>query len=200
MPDYDSLSNVGKGRQITTQPQTTEPQSRSDKLFDDGVQAFGNKDYKTAISNFNAAIQLEPTDNVLPFAYAQALFANGQYDQSATVVEKALTAQSQKPEVFYPRGLYKDENVLGAQIGDLQKAVSNNPQNAHLRLLYGYQLMGMGDTDNATTELNAAATNPQTAVPAKALLELIARANQQSQNQQQNQNQNPSENQQPTQK
>jgi Tfp pilus assembly protein PilF len=174
VPDYNALSAVG-------QKMKAQPETQSDKLFDDGVQAFGRQDYPTAIEKFRTAVRLEPDDTVIPFAYAQALFANNDYEQAAAVITTTLAEMSpQKAEVFYPRGMYKDENILNAQIENLRRAVLMDPQNSQLQLLYGYQLLGVGKTDEAVVPLNTANRDAKTAPSAAALLDLLKRTEQQS--------------------
>jgi len=167
VPDYDALRAAGQGQ--------------SDKLFDDGVLAFGKQDYATAIAKMQEAVRLEPEDTVLPFAYAQALFANNQYEQAAAVISTTLSEMSpRKAEISFPRGLYKDENILNAQIRNLERAVLMDPANSQLQLLYGYQLMGSGKIDEAKVALNVAARDAKTAAAATSLLDVIERAQQQT--------------------
>jgi Flp pilus assembly protein TadD len=174
VPDYNALSAVG-------QKMKAQPQTQSDKLFDEGVEAFGHQDYATAVEKFRMAVRLEPNDTVLPFAYAQALFANNDYEKAAAVITTTLYEMApEKPEVFYPGGLYKDENILNAQIENLHRAVLMDPQNSQLQLLYGYQLLGVGKTDEAMVPLNTAKRDARTAPSATLLLDLLKRTEQPS--------------------
>jgi Tfp pilus assembly protein PilF len=188
VPDYDALRTAG--RQVTVPPQAalqTSPQqpaepTESDKLFDAGVTAFGDGNYPAAIETFQRAVRLEPNDVILPFAYAQALFANTDYEQAAAVLQTALSEMMPaKPEVFFPRGLYKDDAVLTAQIKSLERAVMMNPANSELQLLYGYQLLGIGKADDAKVPLGVAKRDTRTAGPASTLLSLIDRVKAESQ-------------------
>lgn len=85
-----------------------------------------------------------------------------------------------KPEVFFPRGLYTDDNMLTSQIKNLEKAVMMNPSNTDLQLLYGYQLLGIGQLDQAKIPLEVAKRNARTAGPATSLLNLLEEVKQQS--------------------
>jgi hypothetical protein len=193
VPDYDALHAAGRSVNIPAQlpqqlpaPEQPAQATESDELFDEGVQAFADANYAAAIEKFQRAVRLEPNDVILPFAYCQALFANNDYEQAAAVLRTALNAMAPaKPEVFFPRGLYKDDNVLTAQIKNLERAVMMNPTNPELQLLYGYELLGIGKIDEAKTSLEVAKRNARTAAPAGLLLNLIERveqeANQQAQ-------------------
>ena len=93
----------------------------------------------------------------MPFARVQTLFAAGQYNEAAAVLRKALaTAAPDKEGVFYPRGLYSDEKVLSQQIEQLSRAVQLNPVDSDLRLLLGYQLLGMNKHNEAAEHLQIA--------------------------------------------
>jgi tetratricopeptide (TPR) repeat protein len=131
-------------------PAEPAPETRADRYFDQAVKAFDKGDYTTATEKFHAAMQVAPGDVVLPFAYVQALFADGKYQKAGEVLRQAMTKVSPEQEgVFYPRGLYSDESILQQQIKQLEKAVFQNSSNADFELLLGYQLLGMSRFDEA---------------------------------------------------
>ena len=85
-------------------------------------------------------------------------------------------ASPEKEGVFYPRGLYAEESVLLQQIDQLSRAVQLNPADSDLRLLLGYQLLGMGKLDEAAVQLQTAALysgNNQAATLLMKLLEKL---------------------------
>ncbi len=119
-------------------------------------------------------MQLAPKDIVVPFAYVQALFADGQYQKAAEALREALLKSSPEQEgVFYPRGLYSDENVLNKQIEELSEAVRKNPIDARMRLLLGYQLLGTGKLDEAAVHLENARLNRYTNRAATQLIDVL---------------------------
>jgi len=126
----------------------------ADMYFGEGVIAFENGDYVTAIEKFAAAMELAPDDIILPFAYAQALFANGQYSEAAVVLRTALANISPEEQtVFYPRGLYSDDDVLFDHIDKLAEKADFYTFDADLQLLLGYHLLGVGELDAAVEPL-----------------------------------------------
>jgi hypothetical protein len=150
------------------------PQTLADTRFDEGVKSFEAGDYATAAAKFNEAIRLSPSDMILPFAYAQALFANGQYDQAADMLREALkNANPEKEGVFFPRGLYANDDVLFAQVEKLVDQVERAGGDADLQLLLGYQLLGVGETGYAREPLEQAARDPQDAAAAGILLNVL---------------------------
>jgi tetratricopeptide (TPR) repeat protein len=148
-------------------------QTLADTRFDEGVQSFEAGDYDTAVVKFAAARALSPQDVILPFAHAQALFANGQYDEAAVVLRQALKDTTPEQEgVFFPRGLYANDDLLFGQIEKLlDKADQTDDPN--LQLLLGYQLVGVGETGYAREQLELARQDPSNAEAAGILLNVV---------------------------
>lgn len=148
-------------------------QTVADTRFEEGVKSFEAADYDAAARKFDEAMRLSPDDMILPFAYAQALFADGQYDESVIVLRKALSKVTpDKESVFYPRGLYANDDVLYAQIEKLVDRVENAGNDPDMQLLLGYHLLGTGETGYAREPLEAAGQDPENAQAAQVLLRL----------------------------
>jgi len=149
----------------------------ADRYFEDGVKAFENDDYAAAIDKFAEAMKLAPDDIILPFAYAQALFANAQYAEAATVLRTAMA--NIKPEeqtVFYPRGLYSDDDKLFDHIDKLSEKAEFYSFDADLQLLLGYHLLGVGELDAAADPLTKAGQDFANAQASQILLQLLEKA------------------------
>jgi len=150
------------------------PQTLADTRFEEAVQSFEAGDYAAAAAKFNEARRLSPQDMILPFAYAQALFADGRHDQAADVLRDTLqNVAPDKEGVFFPRGLYANDDVLFAQVEKLVDKADEAENDANLQLLLGYQLLGVGETGYAREPLEQAAQDPRTAAPAAVLLKLL---------------------------
>ncbi len=150
------------------------PETPADRCFEDGVKAFEAGDYNTAADKFADALDLATDDMVLPFAYVQALFADQQYSKAVEVLREALSKlPPDKEGVFYPRGLYPDDDILFEQIGQLAAKVELDPSDEDLRLLSGYQLLGAGKLDQAVELLQQVSPNSENTAPAAKLLELL---------------------------
>jgi len=173
VPDYDALAEVRKKLEEKPLEKPAEI-TQTDRCFEEGVKAFEARDYAVAVAKFQAALEQAPGDIVLPFAYVQALFADAQYRKAAEVLREALSkARPEKEGVFYPRGLYPDENILKGQIEQLSKVVKLNPFDSDLQLLLGYQLLGMGRLDEAVEPLENAQKNYKNIQAATRLLGLL---------------------------
>ncbi len=171
--DAETYAKVQQ-RIAAQQAQEPSAQTQVDALFDAGVKDFEASDYRDAATQFGEAMEMSPDDMILPYAYAQALFASGQYAQAAEVLRGALANVSPSDEgVFYPRGLYPDDDTLFEQIEDLLDEVEDYGFDADMQLLLGYNLLGVGETDYARAPLERAAQDSRNARAAKVLLNLV---------------------------
>jgi hypothetical protein len=150
--------------------------SVAEKFFDEGVRMFGNSDYSGAAKKFGAAKYLVPQDKFFAFAYAQAVFASGDYISAAAAVREAISKITPETEgIFYPRGMYSNEAAIKQQIKTLAEKVELSTDNASLQLLLGYNELGMNNLDNAEAALKIAADDRTNGPAAEALLKLIDR-------------------------
>jgi len=146
----------------------------ADTRFEEGVKSFEAGNYGTAARQFEEAMRLSPNDVILPFAYAQALFADGRYTESAELLRRALSkASPEKEGVFYPRGLYANDDVLFAQIEKLVDKLDQFGYDADMQLLLGYHLLGVGETGYAREPLEIASQDLKNAESAKVLLQVL---------------------------
>ncbi len=156
--------------------QAAEPQEATlaDVYFEEAVKAFEVAQYNTAALKFAKAVELAPEDMILPFAYSQALLASEQYSKAAEVLRGALAKVSPEKEgVFFPRGLYPDEESLLKQIDRLAERAAQFSFDADLQLLLGYQLLGIGQHDRAVEPLMRAGKDMVNAKAAGILMELL---------------------------
>jgi len=156
--------------------QTAEPQETTlaDVYFEEAVKAFEVAQYNTAAAKFAKAFELAREDMVLPFAYAQALLASEQYSAAARILRGALEKISPEKEgVFFPRGLYPDEETLLKHIDRLAERAEQFSFDADLQLLLGYQLLGIGQHDRAVDPLMNANRDLVNAKATGVLLDLL---------------------------
>jgi len=173
--DHNTFADV-REKLAQQKAQEPEPETLADTYFDEAVKAFEAGNYNIAIEKFAKAMELAPDDMVLPFAYAQAFFANEQYSEAVKVLREALAKVSPEKEgVFYPRGLYSDDDILFEQIERLTKKAETFSFDADLQLLLGYQLLGIGEIDKAVEPLQQASQDLENADAATILLDLLAK-------------------------
>ncbi|UCF44149.1 MAG: tetratricopeptide repeat protein [Planctomycetota bacterium] len=172
-PYYDRFSDVRE----KVQAQQAEDAARKERVntyLDSVTEAFAAGDYAEASSRALDAVRGEPDVAVLPFVYTQSLFAHGRYTRAAAVLREALSnIDPDTREIYYPLGLYPDENLLTEQIEALTNAVRAEPDNADLQLLLGYQLLGADRLDQAREALQQAQNDYVNRDAAATLMEVL---------------------------
>jgi hypothetical protein len=154
--DETTFEDVRQKLEQQRQQQPNE-ETLTDKFFEDGVTAFEQGDYDTAAKAFADAIALEPDDLILPFAYVQALFASEQYSRAADNLRSALEQMpAEEQGLFFPRGLYSDDEILFGQIDELQSKAETFTFDPDMSLLLSYQLVGVERNDEARQWLERA--------------------------------------------
>jgi len=146
----------------------------ADRYFEDAIGAFELDNYDRAAELFAQAMELAPDDMILPFAYCQVLFAAERYTEAAEVLRAALAKVSPEEEgVFYPRGLYSKDDVLFEQMNRLAEKAELYSFDPDLQLLLGYNLLGIGELDEAVEPLRLATLDLENAPAATVLLNLL---------------------------
>jgi hypothetical protein len=178
--DHTTFSDVRE--KMAQQPTEPDKQGPADAYFDRGVKAFEQGNYLEAGEEFRIATALDQTDIVLPFAYAQSLFAGGHYAGAADVLRLALERiDTRNTTIFYPRGLYKDEDALFKQIDALVEKAEKALDDTDLQLLMGYHLLGIGEVQSALAPLERASFDEKNRKATSVLIDLLAKVVEQQQ-------------------
>lgn len=146
----------------------------ADRCFEEGVKAFEAGNYQLAVSKFEDASRLEPEDMVLPFARIQALIADQQYKKAAETLRSALRVlPPDQAGLFFPRGLYPDDEILLSHIDRLSAQSQRHPYNTDLQLILGYQFLGVGKYDEAEESLRKAGLDDASRPSSQVMLSLL---------------------------
>jgi len=138
----------------------------------DVASAFAAGDFEKAVELSGRALHDFPDNPALLFVYSHSLFASKNYRQSAEVLIHALDKVNlQKQGIFYLLGFYHDDDVLKEQITHLSRTLEDDPDNNSLQILLAYQLMGIGDFQQASELLVAARRDAEFACTAGVLLD-----------------------------
>jgi hypothetical protein len=153
----------------TPYQRSTPQKSEVGIYYENGVAAFKNGDYSAAAENFQHATR--QANKFMPFAYTQALFANGNYTQAAGQLRTAIDKLSpENDNILFPSFLYPSNQILLTQIEKLRRQTSSD---SDLQLLVGYQLFGVKKMDEAVAFLNKAKLNSVNEPAATKLLLMI---------------------------
>lgn len=120
--------------------------------------AFAAEQYGRAAELLDAAIALRPDDAPPYFLKAQAKFAAGQYADAVASIREGMKRAPDWPATdFKPAELYgaTPERFAG-HVGELRRAVRDNPTEPALEFLLGYQLWFSGDRTEAVKLFRAA--------------------------------------------
>lgn len=121
-------------------------------------EAFAAEHYGAAAEHLDRALRAKPGDALPHFLKGQAQFAAGQYAEAVGSIRDGL-----KLAPDWPAGEFKATDEYGrpdryaAQLEQLRKATSENPDEPALQFLLGYQLWFAGDRDAARRLFRAVA-------------------------------------------
>ena len=173
--DETTFADV-RARMQQNAERTPDAATQADAYFEEAVKAFEINCFNLAADKFAEAMKLAPDDMILPFAYGQSLVALEKYTEAADVLRTAMVKVTPDKEgVFYPRGLYADEDTLTNQINLLDEKAKLYPYDADLQLILGYQMLGLGELDDAETHLTQANQDIRNAPAANVLLDILAK-------------------------
>lgn len=154
---YNYYSYEYKSSDLDTAGKSELAQTNVDRHLDKISDAFMDGDYKAAVIRARSAVSDEPDSAALRFVYSQALLADGQYRKAASVLRGAMERTDPYIDgVFYNLGLYPDDDVLKQHIAKLRLDVESKPARGDLQLLLGYQLLSIGQYDQARIALEKA--------------------------------------------
>jgi tetratricopeptide (TPR) repeat protein len=129
-----------------------EVSSAGQEAFERAREAFSAGNYKQAIEEINQAIAEIPSDPDLHYFRAQALFADGQFEQAAIATHATMaTTPGWSWETL--SALYPDSDVYTQQLRALETYVEQNSTSAAAHFLLAYHYLMLGATEDAAAVL-----------------------------------------------
>lgn len=138
--------------QALDQPQSNAQVTRA-------IRAFRDHRYREALRQLDTAAAQAPLDGSIELLRAQTLFAQGEFDQSAAALDRALaTLPSAKWGTVLADGsnYYHEEDIYSRQLKTLAGFVGKNPKDAAGHYLLAYHLGYQGRAADAVRELETA--------------------------------------------
>ncbi len=135
------------------------------RLLDQARDAFKRTDYRTALKLTEQAVQKVPNDPVVHEFGALCLFAQGEYQQSAAVLNALLAVA---PGMGWTTlvGLYDSTDEYTEQLRALEAHIKKNPNDSAASFVLAYHYLICGHADSAKVALQrviAAQPNDQVA-------------------------------------
>ncbi|MBX9791712.1 MAG: hypothetical protein K2Y37_22550 [Pirellulales bacterium] len=123
------------------------------------LRAFRAGEYAAAANAWRHALVDEPRTGAYALRLAQAEFAAGNYVNAAEAIHLAMSLlpESQWGEVVKNyRQLYARSRTFSNQMRELEQARNENPADAAMRFVLGYQYLYLGYPEQALKQLNKA--------------------------------------------
>ena len=121
-------------------------------MLDQGRDAFKRGDYKNALTLAEQAVQKVPNDPVIHEFGALCLFALGEYQKSAVVLN-ALLAVAPGMDWTTLISLYSSSDEYTAQLRELEAYVKKNPTDSAAIFVLAYHYLVCGHADSALNAL-----------------------------------------------
>ena len=155
MGAFDPFKPVVK---VAVEQPEADPKKEAARLVKLARAAFALGDYGRAAEHFERAITADPTDARAYFLHAQARFAAGQFAEAVARIRDGLARDAKWPAAaFDPAEMYDGRaDRFAAHLAALKKAVADNPGQATLEFLLGYQLWFGGEKAEAEKLFRAA--------------------------------------------
>src|SRR5579883_565795 len=143
---------------VTAEVAEVDPKKEVARLIKLGRTSFAAGDYGRAAENFERAITADPDEAKTYFLLGQAKFAAGQYAEAVARIRAGLARDIKWPNTaFDPTELYGERpERFVLHLLALKKALNENPNEATLEFLVGYQLWFSGDKIEADKFFRAA--------------------------------------------
>jgi tetratricopeptide (TPR) repeat protein len=130
--------------------------NRAEASLKSGMRHFQRGSYVQAAQKFEQARNL-PNASAM-FLAGQAYIAAGQFDRAVDAIKEGLRQNPDWPTAEVDlRALYPNGDDLLGQMGSLAKRLKEQPNNADLMFLLGFELFGAGERDKARAILDQAA-------------------------------------------
>ena len=142
---------------------------RAEAFFKQGFEhLIEEKDYESAIEDFNQAIRLNPKYSRAYNGRGLAYSGQGDYGRAIADYNESLRLNNSEPWLVYRnRGnVYLDQEDYGRAIADYNEAIRLNPNYAHAYNSRGLAYSRQGDEGRAIADYNEAIRlNPDLAIP-----------------------------------
>jgi tetratricopeptide (TPR) repeat protein len=155
-----------------TAPAVVQPSQQGLDQFDQGLKLFKQKDYKSALASFDAALKLLPGDPVVHEVRSLTLFALGDYHAAGAALNSFL---SSAPGMDWTTmsSLYDSLDEYTSQLRKLEQFCATHPQDAAAYFVLAYHYLTTDATDDAIGALKVVVKQQPKDATAKRMLDSL---------------------------
>jgi tetratricopeptide (TPR) repeat protein len=152
--------------EIGSKPRPRQPDSSIDRArtnaaeeyrheMTQGTESFQRGDFKGATRAFKEAVILSPESSDARYSLAVSAFAEGKYAFSAFALRRGIALDPQGSDIDL-KAVFSDPVVFSGFTEDLQRELSDNPDDPDLLLVSGYVALRTEDVSRAAQLLDRA--------------------------------------------
>ncbi|MCQ2286884.1 MAG: tetratricopeptide repeat protein [Bacteroidales bacterium] len=159
-PDNSTVEISGNGSSSAKKELTEQEMEATSTYLKQAMTAEASKNYRSAVENYNKAIELNPGEAGPYFNLGNAYYKMEQYDEAIAAYNKSLDIRPDNADVLYNLGnAYLDKRDMGNAISTYEKVVKLVPTNADAYYNLSAAYFEFGDKDNAVEAMKNAARN-----------------------------------------
>ncbi|HEC79280.1 MAG TPA: tetratricopeptide repeat protein [candidate division WOR-3 bacterium] len=129
----------------------------AEEYFLEGLEFYNNKEYKTAIERYYAAVKIEPMNGLYRLALAGAYGKHGQYEKAIPHLKKAVKLDTTLIDAYYLiEQFYAELAMEDSAINYFRQEKSLHPGRAELYINLGHLYYRKKDFDKAIEEFSQA--------------------------------------------
>jgi tetratricopeptide (TPR) repeat protein len=172
--NYVDANADAEGATATAQAvQDTPEAQKALSVFDEGLAAFKEGQYRPALGKFDLALRQRPGDAVVHEVRALTLFALADYKNCAAALNSFL---SSAPGMDWTTlsSLYGNADDYQTQLRSLEKFCDDHPSDPAAHFVLAYHCLVLDAKDQAVAELRVVVKNQPKDVTAKRMLDALA--------------------------
>lgn len=154
---FSTLSLVGLPTAATQIVKSSAPAPNANDYLESGKTFASGKDYKSAVSNYNESIKLNPANGMAYYHRAKALEELGRIDEAINDYHLMITYKTDLAKAYYNRGtLYMDKQNFKAAIEDFNKSLAIDSKYKNAYYNRGHVYYSLNNFDQALVDISQA--------------------------------------------
>jgi tetratricopeptide (TPR) repeat protein len=133
------------------------PVTQPEELYKQGTSSFIKGDFRSAITEYQQAVNLASENGSYHVALGCAYGGMGVYDSALVELQKGVALDSSRDSVYYLiEGYYAKAGQSPEAASFFEKAATDHPQNPTIRLNWGYSLYRLDSLEQSKEQMEKA--------------------------------------------